>query len=625
MSFLRQKSIFRSPSLDPRALIALLLCASACFIVVGRVPAFFNPEGRTRLSQRTLTFAGRVSYQRAIEEVYWHHRIWPKDNTQPKPPLDALISQTQLERKVEDYLRKSQLVADQRGSPITASELELEMERMAGHSRQADVLRELFAALGNDPLVIAECLARSVLADRLISDRQNSRYPAIAGGRRLFCVHDWARPAVAPYQADITVVANDNVTYKLPEISADCTGDSWTATTTVNVPDPRWGHTAVWTGSEMIVWGGYGTDYLNTGGRYDPATDTWTSTSNTDVPNARWRHTAVWTGSEMIVWGGYGGNEEFLNDGGRYNPINNTWTATSTANAPTGRISPTAVWSGSEMIIWGGNFNGGPFNTGGRYNPSTDSWAATSTTNAAQARWYHIAIWTGSEMVVWGGTNGTNYLHTGGRYNPNTDSWTAMSTVNEPLGRIAHTAIWTGSETIIWGGVDETFNDTKTGSRYNPGTDSWIATSIANAPSPRDSHTAVWTGSEMIVWGGDFCCPGIDFNDGGRYDTGTNDWTATSTADAPRARDSHTAVWTGSEMIVWAGGYFVGSNFIPLNTGGRYCAPAGPTPTPTPTPVETPTPTATSTPSPTLTPTPIPRPAPTSRPRPSPAPRPTPR
>ena len=37
-------------------------------------------------------------------------------------------------------------------------------------------------------------------------------------------------------------------------------------------------HTAVWTGSEMIVWGGYYASYpyrLNTGGRYDPATDNW--------------------------------------------------------------------------------------------------------------------------------------------------------------------------------------------------------------------------------------------------------------------------------------------------------------------------------------------------------------
>src|SRR5207247_6100434 len=58
----------------------------------------------------------------------------------------------------------------------------------------------------------------------------------------------------------------------------------------------------------------------------------------------------------------------------------------------------------------------------------------------------------------------------------------------------------------------------------------------------------------------------------------TDSWTATSTTNAPAGRFAHTAVWTGSEMIVW-GGYNGGF----LNTGGRYCAQSGaPTPTPTP-------------------------------------------
>ena len=56
----------------------------------------------------------------------------------------------------------------------------------------------------------------------------------------------------------------------------------------------------------MIVWGGGadGPTYLNTGARYSPSTDSWTATSTTNAPDARTGHTAVWTGSEMIVWGG---------------------------------------------------------------------------------------------------------------------------------------------------------------------------------------------------------------------------------------------------------------------------------------------------------------------------------
>src|SRR5206468_7487784 len=128
--------------------------------------------------------------------------------------------------------------------------------------------------------------------------------------------------------------------------------------------------------------------------------------------SARDAHTAVWTGSEMIVWGG-AGLSGYVNTGGRYNPGADSWTATTTNNAPIARFYPTAVWTGSEMIAWGGD-NGSQLNTGGRYNPGTDSWAATSTTNAPSARDSHTAVWTGSEMIVWGGYR--FYLDTGGRY-----------------------------------------------------------------------------------------------------------------------------------------------------------------------------------------------------------------
>ena len=80
------------------------------------------------------------------------------------------MSQAQIEKKVEDYLRNSQALEDYWQRPITPDQLQAEMERMASHTKQPEVLRELFAALGNDPFVIAECLARPVLAERLITE-----------------------------------------------------------------------------------------------------------------------------------------------------------------------------------------------------------------------------------------------------------------------------------------------------------------------------------------------------------------------------------------------------------------------------------------------------------------------
>src|SRR5947209_18724948 len=78
------------------------------------------------------------------------------------------MSQAQLEKKVADYVRKSQALADYWQRHITAEQLHAEMDRMAQHTKQAEVLREFFEALGNDPFVIAECLARPALVERLL-------------------------------------------------------------------------------------------------------------------------------------------------------------------------------------------------------------------------------------------------------------------------------------------------------------------------------------------------------------------------------------------------------------------------------------------------------------------------
>jgi N-acetylneuraminic acid mutarotase len=514
-----------------------------------------DATGKTSSQPRAFSFAERVAYQRAIEDVYWRHRIWPKDNPNPKPSLDAVMSQAQVEHQVADYLHDSRALEDY-GQPITAEQLQGEINRMARDTRQSEVLRELFDALGNDPAVIAECLARPILAERLITDSS-------AQGQSRH-VESSQTDALRAMSVATTL---GQVVYTLPEISdasdRQCS-DEWTATSTTT----PWGrnlHTAVWTGSEMIVWGDR--YYRRTGSSYNPSTDSWSTTSSTNAPTGRYLHTAVWTGSEMIVWGGYDASGE-PNTGGRYNPGTNSWTATSTTNAPSARHFHTAVWTGSEMIVWGG-FSGieREVNTGGRYNPSTDSWIATSTTNAPSRRDFHTAVWTGSRMIVWGGWDGSD-SNTGGRYNPGTDSWIATSTTNAPA-RHLHTAVWTGREMIVWGGFGNAFLNT--GARYNPGTNTWTATSTINAPVGRIYHTVVWTGSEMIVWGGGTGF-GTYYNTGGRYDPSTNSWIATTTTNAPSARDGHTAVWTGSEMIVWGGS--AGSN--PLKTGGRYCGPPPP-------------------------------------------------
>src|SRR5205085_1923293 len=134
-------------------------------------------------------------------------------------------------------------------------------------------------------------------------------------------------------------------------------------------------------------------------------------------------------------------------------------------------------------------------------------------------------------------------------------------------------------------------------------TDTWLPTTDLNAPIGRFKHSAVWTGREMIVWGGENGDGTGALPSGGRYNPETDSWRPTDTITAPKVgRIYHSAVWDGSEMVVW-GGSELGTptptpagNFIDQpaaitspNTGFKYCAHlSGPTPTPTVTPTPCP-------------------------------------
>ncbi len=338
--------------------------------------------------------------------------------------------------------------------------------------------------------------------------------------------------------------------------------DVWAAMSTSNAPGAREGHTAVWTGSHMIVWGGRGADLLApplaTGGRYDPADDAWSPTSAADAPAGREGHVAVWTGSHMIVWGGRNNQAGFVSAGGRYHPATDTWSPMSTAGAPPWVSGPTAVWTGSEMIVWG---DGG----GGRYDPVSDSWRPVATAGAPSFRTGHAAVWTGSEMIVWGGLAGT-FEDTGARYDPASDAWKPVARAGAPSARDDHAAVWTGTEMIVWGGRDASYGPVASGGRYDPAADAWRATSTAGAPPPSSRHGAVLAGADVIVYG-EFTGPAALVRGGFRYRPAADAWSPIRTVGAPIRIQGFSLVWTGRDVLVWGGR---DGSFQVSNGGGRY-------------------------------------------------------
>ena len=349
--------------------VFLTVCRSCYLVFCLQVLSLLRREG---LQPGRYVSGERVACQTAIEEVYWRHR----ESTGAKPSFNDAVPQDVIQRKSEDAVLKSLALELYWGVTTTGAQLQAELDRMAVHTKSPDVLRELQTALGNDPQLMAECLARPLIADRLIQSyysrderfhgdlksrlrrelqaasgnlkgvsgqyreiewrrgssvkptpsaatslsldsqafdlrlqelrktlaspsgalalgeagplrEHDSGFYAVSvleldGNRVRIATAEWQKmPFESWWQSTRSqfpmVIAAPAFSYRVPQIGgSNCRDDSWLPT--AQLLDPRYWHTAVWTGSEMIVFGGMssvGTEY-NDGGRYNPATDSWT-------------------------------------------------------------------------------------------------------------------------------------------------------------------------------------------------------------------------------------------------------------------------------------------------------------------------------------------------------------
>jgi len=132
----------------------------------------------------------------------------------------------------------------------------------------------------------------------------------------------------------------------------------------------RYRPAVVWTGREVIIWGGcdnrvpqcddnFQSDELRDGAAYDPARERWRRIP--DGPLApRSNHIMVWTGREVLVWGGVStdAGDLYLADGAALDPATGEWQPLPSAPIP-GRDRHVAVWTGQELLVWGGCCAGG--------------------------------------------------------------------------------------------------------------------------------------------------------------------------------------------------------------------------------------------------------------------------
>jgi N-acetylneuraminic acid mutarotase len=285
-----------------------------------------------------------------------------------------------------------------------------------------------------------------------------------------------------------------------------------------------------------------------------------------NAPILRGEHTAVWTNEKMLIWGGYDpAAAVYLKDGKIYDVLSDSWT-TMPVSPLLERSLHTAQWTGTDMLIWGGINENFTFGNGAKFNLQTNAWLPMSAVNAPASRFNFTSVWTGTEMIIFGGRlAGVIYRTDNKKYNPLTDSWTNISNVNAPAPRINHTAIWTGDKMIIFGGKLMDGTITNTGAIYDPVADSWTTITTTNAPPDGMSeHSAVWTGSKMIVCNGRKNPTGVE-NNIYLYDPSANTWQQGSNVNKPLSTIKHTVVWAGDRMIVFGGtGNFDGGVYDPV-------------------------------------------------------------
>lgn len=187
---------------------------------------------------------------------------------------------------------------------------------------------------------------------------------------------------------------------------------------------------AVWTGRELLIWGGHAAPgspiYQIDGGRYDPATDTWRPLAGSSVIT-EWNipvH-AAWTGADMLVW--YALTDDVAGGGAGelYSPDDDSWRPIKENNAPIDRhlVTWTGTWiwaaDQSRLLVWGGLTQsvpglGDPLTTGASYDPRRDVWEELPVPEDLGGRGTHSAVWTGSAMIVWGGWDDETAIGTGG-------------------------------------------------------------------------------------------------------------------------------------------------------------------------------------------------------------------
>ena len=330
------------------------------------------------------------------------------------------------------------------------------------------------------------------------------------------------------------------------------------------VPAPRavrdWSAQA-WTGTEWFVWGGRddctgcAQAPIATGALFEPGTGQWRAVPA--APAAAYSAAAVWTGTEVLVYGGLGAD-------GReappmaFDPAAGTWRRLPAApiRLRANTYHPQVVWTGEELFVWGGQplteqFTQDPTqpDVGVAYSPGTNRWRTLPRAPVSSFRSEYAIAWTGSEVVVCCGGEAD-----GAAYDPSAGTWRRIATPPVRTRTVAAYG-WTGRELVVYGGYGAPSGEDgptpvlATGAAYDPAADTWRQ--LPRSPlTPRlQPGFATSTDGLLFVWGGQVFEPERRYRDGALYD-GTA-WTRLPALGlAGNDLRGSRATWTGRQFLL---------------------------------------------------------------------------
>jgi hypothetical protein len=387
-----------------------------------------------------------------------------------------------------------------------------------------------------DDLAALTC-QRRIIADELgnidVEDVVSQLPPVIAEDAVLWCRQQFVITALRPRGAP------GPIAQPRPEPA----GGSWRPIPAAPIVG-RSEHGAAWTGTELIVWGGWASRGEATGheffaaadgAAYDPVTDAWRTLAVSPLAG-RSRPILAWAGDELLVVGGFDSQFQGLADAAAYDPATDQWRPI--ARMPDAVVEGYAwAWTGSELVILAADGT-----AAAAYHPAADTWRELPPPPLPDDLYNMGATWTGTEVVALAYPNGVSTMAVAASYDPLTDQWEQLP--ESPIVALWGMAgpIWTGEEilavsrSLSTGIPDDIPPDTTYVAQYDPAEGTWRTAGVQSAF--QEVRASVWMGDRL-------------FSSEAIYVPATDKWLVPP-QHPPRELES--PVWTGTEVLYWGGG-----------------------------------------------------------------------